>query len=62
MTLVDSDLLGENPAAVAYNVATGYTVTEVMQYRWCYKGQGRSRQIILPWSQHIKMKMDVPFR
>lgn len=42
MTLVDSHLLRENPAAVAYNVAMGYTVAEVMQYRWCYRGQGRS--------------------
>lgn len=41
-TLVDIDLLGENPAAVVYNVAMGYTVAEVMQYGWHDKGQGRS--------------------
>lgn len=45
---MDIGLLGENPAAVVYHVAMGDTVAEVIQYRWRDKGQGQSRQIILP--------------
>lgn len=34
----------------------GHSISAVMQYGWCCKGQGQSWQIILPRTRHIKMK------